>query len=555
MRTATLTNRHLFQEKRVAVFRTVTHTRRAACAVLALAALAAYANAFGNQFVFDDETLIQGNVFLREGTSLFSAFASSLGGGERASDFYRPLQVLLYVLVARLGGVEPFGYHLLNVALHAANISLVYLLGRKLGFRAGAVFGAALVWGLHPIQTEAVTYMSATADTLYAFFCLLGVFILLPDFAPRRVAAAGLCMIGGLLSKEVAAVFPLLAMACLCLTSPRRFEARTYLCTWPFWLLAAGYAALRLTVLNLHALDPGFASNPVFQLYADHYAYRIYTFLATLPFYLALLVYPAGLHLERQFPVYTGPLYGEVWAGAFIILAAAAQLMWGRCRRGLALSWGLLWFAAAYSLYTGLAVPLNALFLEHWMYLPTAGLALGLAQSLAELVGRHSGRFPALNAVCAGGVVLVAVLCGAATWGQNRVWRDAFTLYPSILAQEPSPRALVNLGKAWLDRGDIDKAIYYSRAAITLRDVLPEAHQNLATALSRKPGWDRHPEPVIAELNRALELAPRFLPAINGLAAVYGVLGDKDKEGVYRRRAAKFQTTLFGPCGGVRDCF
>src|SRR6202012_4779646 len=86
-----------------------------------------------------------------------------------------------------LGGGSTFWFHLLNLSLHMANTCLVYRLGAKMGFNPWAVLRAALAWGVHPLHTEAVTYMSATADTLFAFFCLWAMIVLTPDFTPQKI--------------------------------------------------------------------------------------------------------------------------------------------------------------------------------------------------------------------------------------------------------------------------------------------------------------------------------------------------------------------------------
>src|SRR5262249_23174455 len=150
-----------------------------------------------------DEYLILKNEFLRSWSHLGDIFThTATAGAHRAGLFYRPLQNLLYFIVYQVNGADTFGFHLLNVMLHAANTCLVYALGRKTGFNPMAVFLAALVWAMHPLWTEAVTYMSATADTLAAVFCLAGLIALLPDFAPRRIYISVGFMLLGLLSKE-----------------------------------------------------------------------------------------------------------------------------------------------------------------------------------------------------------------------------------------------------------------------------------------------------------------------------------------------------------------
>jgi tetratricopeptide (TPR) repeat protein len=513
---------------------------------LILVVMAVYANIYDNGFVFDDERLISGNAFLRGGHSLLAIWTTPTNSGSGTmSNFYRPMQILIYYGIYQLGDTGPLGFHLLNVTLHAANACLMYAFGRKLKFNALATLLAALIWAVHPIHTEAIAYMSGTADPLFVCFCLLGLLVLLPDFANWRVLCASLFFILALGSKETAVVFPALATLTLFLVHEQRRDIKTYLPTLPFWLISAIYIVLHLTVLNFQATDASFDIDPILHRYATHVMLRIYTTLATLPLYLMLLIYPSGLHLERQFPVYDHPLQPAIVIGFLMVLVAFGQIVCARGHRALPLRWGFLWFGGAMMPQTGIFVSINALFLEHWMYLPTIGVALGAAQTLAIQDGHTWRRAQPILVVLA---LAAAVICGIVTFNQNYVWRDAFTLYPYILSKETkSVRALVNLGKAYMDRGEYEKALQYYHAAARISDTVPELHQNLAATLSRMPGWTNHPEELIAELKRALELDPQFLPACDGLAYVYGVLGDDDQQTIYKDKANALRQKFMPP--------
>jgi len=513
---------------------------------LVLAVLMAYSNVYHNQFLFDDDTLILHNQYVINGGPISHIFVSSAAGGAGiVNDFYRPLQILLYVLVNALFGFSTIAFHALNVGLHAANVCLVFALGRKLGFKPIAVFLGALLWGLHPLHTEAVTYMSATADTLYVFFCLIGLLVLLPNFSLRRIAVAGLIMVLGILSKETAVLFPLLAAACLFLVSEDRKNVKIYLRLWPFFLIAGAYYALRMTVLDFQKFDHSFDMNATLHLYATHLLIRIYTFLATLPFYAELLIYPWGLHYERQFPVYMSALHPDVMTGAVLVVATLAQLAWGRAKRGLAVSWGILWFLGAHSLNTGLLFPLNSLFLEHWMYLPSIGLWVGFTQSFVKFCEKRFTQ--ELQVVIAILCLALAGTYGVMTYNQNAIWRDAFSFYPNVLKYgEPSTRSLNNLANAYAQKGDYDKALLLLHQSVQQYDVLPDVHQNIAAILFKEGDWQSHPDEIIAELKRALELNPNFLPSCEGLAYVYDVLGNKEQAQFYQKRVQEIRG-LFTP--------
>jgi len=277
--------------------------------ILALAIFAVYFNIYDNAFVFDDDTLIATNDYLRGWGHIGDILTGATTDGAHLSHGnYRPLQILLYLLLFNLGGGSVFLFHLLNTSLHAANTCLVYRLGTKLNFMPWPTFLAALTWGVHPIHTEAITYMSGTADLLFAFFCLLALVILLPSFTSRNIFNVIPLFLLGLLSKETAVMFPLLVMACLYLTHPQRFRVRTYMRTWPLWVITIVYFIWRLNDSSFsgpQSFAHDYTSPPLAdKLYIENLAYRIYTFMATLPAYLSLIVNPVDLHFERVFPVY-----------------------------------------------------------------------------------------------------------------------------------------------------------------------------------------------------------------------------------------------------------
>ena len=522
--------------------------------LLAAAVFAAYANVYNNTFVLDDIPLIVQNGFLRSWGSLPDLLSHlSNGGAGRAGGFCRPLQMLLYFFIYQSFGLQAAAFHLLNVALQAANAGLVYRLGCRLGLRAGAAFLAALLWAVHPLFTESVTYMSGTADPLYSFFSLLGILVLLPDFTPRKFWLSGLLFALALGAKESAIVFPALAAITLFLVSKERLHFSTYLRTWPLWLLAAVYIGGWLMFMHAsgyNTYDPRDMIDP--QLYAGNIANRIFTALATLPVYAGLIVWPAGLHMERSYPVFTSFWSWRVLPGAAMAAGVILQIFWGRARRGLALSWGLLWFAAAHAPNTGILIPVNALVAEHWMYLPTVGLFLGVAVWLEDL------KIKKLQAAAAALAVAATLSFGVKTYLQNRVWRDPGAFYENILLRgESSGRIHNNLGLFYWSRGEFEKAAGQLRLAVAdpglrMQPMIVGMHTNLALMYLRAhvneagtvtlqelqralPLAPQTPE-AIAELEAALEIDPAFFWANQILYMIYDDQGNKKKAAFYKSR-------------------
>jgi hypothetical protein len=520
--------------------------RYAPYAFLAAAVFAVYSNVYDNVFLFDDDLLIRLNTLLHSWTTFGQLFTSSTTAGAHiAGGFYRPVQNILYFFVYQIWGEQPFGFHLLNVAVHALNACLGYRLALRLGFDPRAALFGMLIWALHPIHTEAVTYMSGTADPLFVLFCLMGLNVLFPAPTFRRVWLSVPLFILALLSKETAVVFPALVVVCVYLTSKERLKFKTYVMTWPLWLIAILFLAWRVNAAGFDGPEryaqllqmPAFA---MFKRYSESPSIRVMTFLATLPAYGWILLWPVGLHMERTFPLFDDVSSWPVLGGFLILAAALALIFWKRNpaqnQKWLPLGWGLLWFGAAHAPNSGILFAMNSLFLEHWMYLPTLGLFLGLAETMVPALDRF--KKPEAHHITLGLTLALIAALSARTYDQNKVWSDPITFYNNIFAHGVvSPRAHNNLAIAYTQQHDLPKAIDEYRRAVAEGDTYAETHYNLALAMLSLPDGKTHIQQAITELERSIEIEPAFYRSYITLAQIYAQTGEKAKAALYQAKA------------------
>ncbi|MGE3973994.1 MAG: tetratricopeptide repeat protein [Bdellovibrionales bacterium] len=490
-----------------------------------LVVVVAYGNVYWNTFLYDDEFFIVKNAFYRSWGHFFDIFQGTTTTGAGGVDsFYRPLQGELYLIVFQLFGLSTVAFHALNVLIHALNAMMVFLLGGRLGFHQRACFVVALLWAAHPVHTEAVTYMSATADVLYAFFCLLGLWFLVG----KRLVWASVIYVFGILSKEASVVFLPLSLLCLFVVSAERWKVKTYLKTWPFFLITLGYLLARKTFLNF---DNTFNFYKESNLYTENILYRVYTFLATLPSYVKILFYPSPLHLDKEFPVYIEFFTWPVLLGLALVLFATWKVFRDLRRGILPLAFGLLWFFMAYFPHTGILVPMNAFFLDHWLYLPTVGLLLGVGETAYQSLKTYFGKLSFQRAFIA---IIGIILCVemVLTWRQNTFWSDPITFYSHILenSQTGSARVHNNLAMAYADQGEFEKAIRTYEKAISVSDEYPQTHHNLALVFLR---LEKIPK-AVEHLDRAIQINSQFYQSYEVLARIYEAQGDK-------AQAEKFQ--------------
>lgn len=515
---------------------------------LILAVCLAYANIYDNVFVFDDDLIIKMNDYLHDWKHIGELLTgSTTSGAHIEGGFYRPVQLLLFLVIYQLGGGSVLGYHLLNISLHAANTCLMHRLGIKLKFAPTGVFLASLIWGLHPLHTEAITYISGTADPLYLCFTLLGITYLIPDFSLRKCLMAVPLLILALLSKETAAIFPLLVTVCMIYVMPDRRDYRVYLRAWPLWVVTIGYSFWRMHAPHFDGPQSYEALNKLttyapLRMYIEHPIYRTYTFLATLPSYAVLLAWPEGLHMERNFPLYgqfvTLPVITGFAMLIFALLHVGVCALYPQSKpsRGAAMGWGILWFGAAHAPDSGILWPMNSLFLEHWMYVPTVGLFLAIAQTVSLFV---RPRYAAV--ACSVTALVFATAMGIKTFAQNQIWHDVPSFYGNILLHNnSSARAHNNMGLYYGTHGNLSAAIDQYKQGVAIADIYPEIHYNLAVSMMMLPDAKEHRSEAIAHLRHTVTIAPSFYRAWQVLAALYTEDGNTQEAERCRTRAALY---------------
>jgi len=337
-------------------------------------------------------------------------------------------------------------------------------------------------------------------------------------------------------------MFPLLVMACLFYVSPNRLKPRTYFRTWPLWVISIAFVIWRS-----HA--PGFDGPQTYdrfykmpqfgdlKIYAEEPLYRVYTFLATLPQYLRLLVWPNDLHMERAFPIQPHFWTWIVLSGVIVAVFMAGHILYScRTKRGYELSWAFLWFAAAHAPDTGLLIPMNSLFLEHWMYLPSVGLFLGVAQTFVILLKGRSRVLPVFASTAA---VMIVGAFAFMTYQQNKIWHDPVSFYNNIFKYgEHSPRARNNLALYYSDNVQYDAAIEQFQKALESSDIYAETRYNYAVTLLRKSQDKETMKKVFDNIDLSLKIQPNFYRSYQLLGDIYEkLLNDKSKADYYHARA------------------
>ncbi len=478
-----------------------------------------YAFNMGNALFWDDADWITNNPCVQEPLQNIGCLFTRdvLAGIGQTSNYFRPVLMMTFAVNWFVGGEGPFGYHLASNGLHIANAVLLFLLLVRL-FKDVRVAGvASFLWLIHPLQTEAVAYISGRGDPLSLFFMLGGLLSWLYVFRWHRVVAY-LCAILAVLSRETAVLFPVYLMLALLVidykdslvSSLRRILKEV----WPFFGISAVYGVLRMTVfnfantLNWHAVPSD---------YTEHISYRVYTFLQVLWEYTRLMIAPIGLHMERDVPVMTSLWHHKVVGGA-LVLAALLTVSWYLWRRGNRLwAWAVGMFLIPLIPSSGILAPINARIYEHWLYISLIGFALLVAVYGVQWYDALRARFRGVAVAMLIGVFAYAGFLSIQTIQRNILWGQPERFYLHILSYEPSnARVLNNLANIYAEEGKKDDAERYWRVAIEVDKNQPAPYHNIGN-LYRDRG---DVESALEWYEKAITVQPSFWYSYQNMASL-----------------------------------
>ncbi len=447
-----------------------------AAAGLALAAFAAYANSLAAPFVFDDLPTIVDNPTIRRLWPL----GPVLSPGRNLTTSGRPILNLSLALNYAAGGLAVRGYHLGNLLIHlAAALALFGLLRRTWERRgepqaAGLAFAAALLWTVHPLQTEAVTYVVQRAESLMALFYLLTLYCFIRGAEGRRgwLAASWAACLLGMGTKEVMVSAPVIV-----LLYDRTFVAGTFRAAWNrrrayYAALAATWIPLAFLVLRIGGDRGGEKGFDVGVPWGGYWL----TQFGALARYLKLAFWPSPLVFDYGVEWVRGPW--PVLPAAALVAALVALTLVGLRRWPAAAFLGVFFF---FILAPTSVVPgTSQMSSEHRMYLPLAAVLVAALAGLRAIAGRKVPRPWA-----AGCLLAAAAALAAGTVRRNRDYQSPLALWRDTVAKRPeNHRAQYNLGNALLEKRRWAEAAAAYEEALQIQPDYVRAHNNLGTALA-----------------------------------------------------------------------
>ena len=452
-------------------------------ALIIAAGIWAYHNSFQGPFIFDDLPCIPENPYIRHLWPIWDALspsANSFVGG-------RPVVNLSLALNYASGGLAVWGYHALNLAIHILAALTLYGIARRTLLRPGLrerfgpsadwlALAVALIWTVHPLQTEAVTYISQRCESLMGLFYLLTLYCFIrgaesPGHGQWFVLSVVACALG-MGSKEVMVTAPVMV-----LLYDRTFVSGSFREAWTRrWRLYLGLASswlwLGYLMAGVHNRDVGYG------LGITSWGYGLTECRAVVQ-YLRLAVWPHPLIFDYGQYVPTGPL-AAVAPYALILMVLAAGVLFALKRQpaiGFVGAWFFVILAPTSSVVPIAGQPMA----EHRMYLPLAAVVTLVVLGAMALAKRLRSQ---PQGVIVGCVAVVVVLLAFLTIQRNQDYQSTLGIWQDTVEKCPNnPRAHSNLATALLQTGNMQEATEHWEQALRIRPDFAEVHNTWGLAL------------------------------------------------------------------------
>ena len=476
-------------------------------------ALLIYSNTLYNPFIFDDIHLVKDNIYIKNWSNIGKIFSENTGAGfGGAYSTYRPLQIFSYLIDYSIWGLDPRGYHLTSILLHALVAICIYWMINLLFKDKIIAFLTSILFVVHPIHNSTVTYISSRTDLLAVLFFLLSFIFYIKGYFQKSLSKYILMFFSyilALLSKECSLILPVLL-----LIYHYTFKIKiNYRCFLSLIGISIIYILFRIAVLNAY-LPHTVVSTTLLE--------RMPGFFVAITNYFKLLLLPLGLHILYGLKLFQFTDIKAIF-GILILISLLVCSFWKQNSNKVAF-FSIVWFFITLLPFSNL-YPINAYMAEHWLYLPSIGFFLILSKWIVGLYRSGKFRFFTLFLI----IGLVAFY-SFQTNKQNTYWQDPIIFYSWNLKYEPGDTRLHdNLGNALKDAGRTEEAIIEFKKAIAIEPNNASAHHNLAFAYQSLGNVEK----AIASYEKALLIKAddtKFTSLVlNNLGTLYNSIGDTEK--------------------------
>jgi tetratricopeptide (TPR) repeat protein len=463
-------------------------------ALIVLISFIAYLPVFHNSLLnWDDAGYIKYNPLVLSFNlkGIFSQFA--MGN-------YHPISLLILAIEYQFFGLNPAGYHTINLLLHLLNVILVFYTVYLLSDKYGVALVASLLFGIHPLHVESVAWVAELKDLLYTFFFLTSYFFylkFLKDPQKKYYIFALLLFLVSLLSKAMAVSLPLV----LILTDyfkGRKIDKKSLSEKVPFFLLAIVTGVVAILAQGSNPQDAALPQRFIFA----SYGFVSYLIKLLVPFKLSAF-YPYPLNNEI-------PFYYYLYLLSLVGLAVCIYYS-GRFTRKIIFGMG---FFIATLIFVLQLLPVgDAIMADRYSYIPSIGIFYLAGEGFLFLWNMKL-KWPALIVLSA-----AVLLFSGITYTRCGVWKDDLTLWNDVISKyNTAPVAFYNRGIVFKDEKRHDQAISDFNRAIELKPDYAVAFYERGVVFINKNRLDD----AVMDFDKAIELKPDCFPAYLNRGIIYG---------------------------------
>jgi protein O-mannosyl-transferase len=455
--------------------------------IIAVFSFLVFYNTLSNDFVFDDESVVQNYEAIRNLANVPKFFTAQEGFHKVIGNYYRPIVSTTYAIDYSIWGLTPKGFHLTNNLINLiASLFLFAILSRlfrkyKFGILASLI--ATLIFTSHPIHTEAVSWISGRTDSLVTlfFFAAFYFYIAYYDERDRKYLILSLVFYSfGLLSKEMIVTFPVIII--LFDFTWKKKPIKEIFGDWKIYAYYIGLTVIYLVIR--YSLLHGVIERTKYNYFYDKdFITVLATMLKTIPIYLKLLVYPVGLLYHYNGVIHdSNTLLDKNVIFSIILIFTLIILTFVLYK-----NYGKISFCILFIFVTLLPVmniiPTMNFMAERFLYITSFSLSLLIAYLIAKYLNEKNK-----NAIISISLIIILVLTFL-TIKRNSEWKDNDTLYSTCEGIDGSV-LLVNCGNIYANKKQFDEAEKRYRRAIELRTNNVLAHHNLGLIFLVKGNLD-----------------------------------------------------------------
>jgi len=473
---------------------------------------------------FDDNFYVYENAYVQSGlnwNSITQAFSSEL---VKISGNWHPLTWLSLMLDYSIFGLNPQGFHLINLLFHVLNTILLFLILRRMTKTLWPSAFVAAVFAIHPLHVESVAWISERKDVLSTFFWMLTMgaysyYVEHPGF--RRYLFVLLFFVLGLMAKPM-------------------------LVTLPFVLLLLDYWPLR-RFHEIKPVDPEYNWSLIYPLLREKVPLFVLVILSSIVTYIAQLkggavasieMIPLGVRIGNVFVPYIAYIGKMIWPGhlsvfypypkllvlwqvlgsVILLIAVTLAVIW-RAKRSSYLATGWLWYLGTLVPVIGIVQVGGQAMADRYTYIPLIGLFIMVAWGVPDLLKKWKHRNEILWTLSA----LIILCLSIITWTQVGYWQNSITLFNHTLkVTNHSWLAFNNLARAYNNLGNYKQAIEDYDRAIEIKPDYAEIYNNRGAIYGNLDNY-RH---AIEDYDRAIEIKPDYAEAYNNRGNAYDGLGN-----------------------------